>query len=68
MEVRIKELENRAIEAVSRLRNELGAVCIGVSIRVDNYEKSCKTNVTFFTSKPEDASAVPGGVDGCKGD
>lgn len=67
MEV-IKELENRAIEAVSRLRNELGAVCVEMSIRVDKYEKSCKSNVTFFTSRPGDASAVPGCGPACKDD
>ena len=68
MNVRIKEFENRIIDEVSELRNELGATCVELSIRVDNYEKNCRTNVTFLTSKPGDASAVPGGVGACKVD
>lgn len=68
MNVKIKEFEKAAIEAVSGLRNELGANCIEMSIRVDDYEKSCRTNVTFFTSKPGDASAVPGCGPACKAD
>lgn len=65
---KIKELENRAMDAVSALRNELGATCIEMSIRVDGYEKNCRTNVTFFTSIPEDASAVPECDRKCKAD
>lgn len=68
MDVKIKEFEKAAIEAVSALCNELGAKCIEMSIRVDNYEKSCRTNVTFFKSIPGDASAVPGCGPACKGD
>ena len=60
MDVKIKEFEKAAIEAVSGLRNELGAKCLELSIHIDDYEKSCRTNATFFTSKPGDASAVPG--------
>lgn len=65
---KIKEFEKAAMEAVSTLRNELGANCIEMSIRVDDYEKSCRTNATFFTSIPGDASAVPGCGGACKGD
>ena len=68
MEERIKEFENRAIEAVSRLCDELGTTCIEMSIRVDNYEKSCRTNATFFKSIPADASHVPGCGPACKAD
>lgn len=68
MDVKIKEFEKAAIEAVSGLRNELGAKCIEMSIRVDDYEKSCRTNVTFFKSIPGDASAVPGCGPACKAD
>ena len=52
MKEKIKEFEKAAIEAVSALRNESGAKCIEMSIRVDDYEKSCRTNVTFFKSIP----------------
>ena len=66
MKTKVKEFENAAIEAISALRKELGAKHIGMSIQVNDYEKSCKTDVTFFTSIPNDASRpVPGG---CKGD
>lgn len=65
---KIKELEKAAIEAVSELRNVLDAKCIEMSIRVDDYEKSCRTNATFFTTKPGDASAVPGCGPACKAD
>lgn len=68
MDVKFKEFEKSAIEAVSGLRNELGAKCIEMSIRVDDYEKSCRTNVTFFTSILSDASAVPGCGPACKAD
>ena len=68
MNAKIKEFEKATIEAVSALRNELGAKCIEMSIRVDDYEKSCRTNVTFFTSNPGDASAVPGCGPACKAD
>lgn len=64
MDKKIKEFEKAAIEAVSALRDELGAKCINMEIHVDNYEKGCKTDITFFTSIPSDASRVPG----CKGD
>lgn len=48
MERKIKEFEKAAIEAVSALRNELGAKRIDISIHVDDYEKGCKIDVTFF--------------------
>ena len=56
METKIKDFEKAAIEAVSALRNELGAKRIDISIHVDDYEKGCKTDVTFFTSITNDAS------------
>lgn len=68
MDVKIKEFEKAAIEVVSALRNELDAKCVEMSIRIDDYEKSCRTNVTFFTSIPMDASRVPGCGPACKGD
>lgn len=66
--IKFKEFEKAAIEAVSGLRDELGAKRIDISIHVDDYEKGCKTDVTFFTSKPTNASAVPGCGPACKGD
>lgn len=66
MDVKIKDFEKAAIEAVSSLRKELGAKCIEMLIRVDDYEKSCRTNVTFSTSKPGDATPVGCGP-ACKG-
>lgn len=68
MDAKIKEFEKAAIEAVSALRNELGAKRIDISIHVDDYEKGCKTDLTFFTSIPADASRVPGCGPACKGD
>lgn len=69
METKIKDFEKAAIEAVSALRNELGAKRVNIEIHVDGYEKGCKTDVTFFTSIPNDASrSVPGCGPGCKGD
>ena len=68
MDVKIKEFEKAAIEAVSALRNELGATRIDLSIHIDNYEKGCKTDVTFYTSIPNDAQRVPGCGPACKGD
>lgn len=68
MNVKIKDFEKAAIEAVSALRNDLGAKRIVIEIHVDNYESGCKTDVTFFTSIPADASRVPGCGPGCKGD
>ena len=66
MDVKIKEFEDRAIKAVSELRNLLGAKRVDVSVHVDNYEKGCKTDLTFFTSIAADTSRpVPGG---CKSD
>lgn len=53
---KIKEFEKAAIEAVAALRDELGAKRINISVQVDQYEKSCKTDVTFFKSIPTDAS------------
>ena len=68
MDVKIKEFEKAAIEAVSALRNELGATVLNINVHVDNYEKGCKTDVEFFTSIPADASRVPGCGPACKGD
>ena len=68
MKETIKNFEKAAIEAVSALRNELGAKRVNVEIHVDNYESGCKTDVTFFTSIPADASRVPGCGPACKGD
>lgn len=68
MDVKIKEFEKAAIEAVSALRNELGATRIDISIHIDNYEKGCKTDVTFYKSIPADAQRVPGCGPDCKGD
>lgn len=68
MDVKIKEFEKAAIEMVSALRNELGAKRVNIEIHVDNYEKCCKTDITFFTSIPADASRVPGCGPACKGD
>lgn len=49
METKIKEFEKAAIEAVSALRNELDAKRIDISIHIDDYEKGCRTDVSFFT-------------------
>ena len=68
MDKKIKEFEEAAIEAVSALRDELGAKRINMEIHVDSYEKGCKTDITFFTSIPSDASRVPGCGPACKGD
>lgn len=68
MKETIKDFEKAAIEAVSALRNELGAKRVNIEIHVDNYEKGCKTDVTFITSIPADASRVPGCGPACKGD
>ena len=68
MDVKIKEFEKAAIEAVSALRKELGAKRVDIEIHVDNYESGCKTDITFFTSIPADASRVPGCGHACKGD
>lgn len=66
--VTIKEFEKRAIDAVTELRDLLGAKRVDVSVHIDNYESGCKTDVTFFTSIPADASRVPGCGPACKGD
>ena len=69
METKIKDFEKAVIEAVSDLRNNIGAKRIDISIHVDDYEKGCKTDVTFFTSIPNDASrSVLGCGPACKGD
>lgn len=68
MKETIKEFEKRAIEAVSALRNLLGAKSVDVSVRIDNYEIDCKTDVSFFTSIPADAQRVHGCGPACKGD
>lgn len=68
MKETIKDFEKAAIKAVSALRNELGAKRVNIEIHVDNYESGCKTDVTFFTSIPAEASRVPGCGPACKGD
>lgn len=68
MDVKIKEFEKRAIDAVSELRNLIGAKRVDVNVHVDNYESGCKTDITFFTSIPANASSVPGCGPACKGD
>lgn len=68
MDVTIKEFEKRAIDAVSELRNLIGAKRVDVSVHIDNYESGCKTDITFFTSIPANASNVPGCGPACKGD
>ena len=68
MKEKVKEFERAAISAVSALREELGAKRVNIEIHVDNYESGCKTDVTFFTSIPADASRVPGCGPACKGD
>ena len=68
MKEKVKEFEKAAIEAVSALRNELGAKRVDVTVHVDNYESGCKIDITFFTSIPADASRVPGCGPACKGD
>ena len=60
MDIKIKEFEDRAIKAVSELRDLLGAKRVDVSVHVDNYEKCCKTDLTFFTSIAADANQRPG--------
>ena len=65
MEVKIKEFEKRAIDAVSELRILLGAKRIDVSVHIDDYEVGCKTDVTFFTSYSKPAN---GCGPTCKGD
>lgn len=69
MDVKIKEFEKRAIDAVLELRYLLGAKRVDVTVHVDDYEKGCKMDVTFFTSIAADASRpVPGCGPTCKGD
>lgn len=68
MDVKIKDFENAAMAAVATLREQLRAKRIVIEIHVDKYESSCKTDVTFFTSIPAEASRVPGCGPVCKGD
>lgn len=68
MDVKIKDFEKAAIGAVATLREQLGAKRVNIEIHVDNYESGCKTDVTFFTSIPAEASRVPGCGPACKGD
>ena len=69
MDVKIKDFEKRAIDAVLEFRNLLGAKRIDVSVHIDNYEMGCKTDVTFFTSIAKDASKPVNGCGPvCKGD
>lgn len=68
MKETIKDFENAAMAAVATLREKLGAKRVNIEIHVDNYESGCKTDVTFFTSIPADASRVTGCGPACKGD
>ena len=68
MKETVKDFEEAAMSAVSALREKLGAKRVNIEIRVDEYEKGCKTDVTFFTSIPTNASRVPGCGPSCKGD
>lgn len=68
METKIKDFEKATMAAISALRKELGAKCINMSININDYESSCKTDVTFYTSIPAEASRVPGCGPACKGD
>lgn len=68
MDVKIKDFEKAVIDAVSGLRNDIGAKRLVLTVMIDDYEKSCKTDVAFFTSIPADASRVPGCGPACKGD
>lgn len=68
MDVKIKDFEKALIESVSAFRDDLGAKRVNIEIHVDNYEKGCKTDVTFYTSIPNDAQRVPGCGPACKGD
>ena len=67
MNVKIKEFEKAAIGAVSALRNELSAKRLVVTVMIDGYEASCKTDVSFYSSMA-DASRVPVSRPACKGD
>lgn len=67
MKEEIQEFEKRAIDAVSELRNLIGAKRVNIEIHVDNYESGCKTDVTFFTSILQEAACVPGCGPTCKG-
>lgn len=68
MDVKIKEFEQRVIDAVSELRHLLGAKRVDVHVHSDDYERGCKTDITFITSIPADASRVPGCCPVGKGD
>ena len=59
MDVKIKEFEKAAIEAVSGLRNELGAKRVTIEIHVDNYESGCKTDVRFLHQSRRMRHAFP---------
>ena len=65
---KIKDFEKAIIGAVSELRNEIGAKRLVLTVMIDDYEKSCKTDVSFFKSIPMDAQRVPGCGPACKGD
>lgn len=67
MDVKINEFEKNAIEAVSDLCYFLGAKSVEVNIRVDGYDKSCRTDVRFSTSIAVD-TARGGCGSVCKGD
>ena len=68
MDKKIKDFEEAAMGAVATLREQLGAKRVNMEIHVDNYESGCKTDITFFTSIPMDASRVPGCGPACKAD
>ena len=48
MNTRINEFEKSAIAAAETLRNEIGAKRIVIEICVDDYEMSCKTDVSYY--------------------
>jgi hypothetical protein len=70
MNVKIKEFEKRVIDAVSDLRDLLGAMRVDVSISIDKYESECRTDVKFLTtSRREQIAERPvHGCGGCKCD
>ncbi len=59
MNVKIESFEKRVADAVSELRNLIGAEQVEVNAVVDGYETKCRVNITFYSSIPTDASGVP---------
>lgn len=54
-EIKIKEFEERAKQAVEELVSLLGAKQIEVCVKVDPFEKYCKTTIQFFSSESKNA-------------